>query len=267
MRRAAALLLAAVCAALPVAAQERVGVEIPRPRGLAEDHPPWPLSAELSHPVPGHPHDVLGGIPAFGVLSVNALGCGICRNGFEGDEVALPPGLVFEDVAPRLWDVTGDRLPEVVVVEATAEQGARLAVWGYGGIDSDHRGLHRLAETAFIGQGQRWLAPAAAADFDGDGQIEIAYVDRPHLSRELVFLRLEGGRLTEIARLSGLTDHRIGDRHISAALRACGGPPEVLLADAGWSRLMAVGWRNGRPEARDLGPFSARALVRAADCG
>lgn len=272
MLRAAALLLAAVSAALPAAvpafAQERVGVRIETPRGLAKDHPPWPLSAELSGPVTGHPHDVLGGIPAFGVLSVTALACGACRNGFEGDEVALPPGLVFEDVAPRLWDVTGDGLPEVVVVEATADQGARLAVWAYGGLDSDSRGLHRLAETAFIGQGQRWLAPAAAADFDGDGLIEIAYVDRPHLLRELVFLRLEAGRLTEIARLSGLTDHRIGDRQISAALRACsGGPPEVLLADAAWSRLMAVGWRNGRPEARDLGPFSGRALVRAADCG
>jgi hypothetical protein len=254
-------------AALPVAGQERAGVQRDAPPGLAPDHPPWPLSAELSGPVAGHPHDVLGGIPAFSVLSVTALGCGACRNGFEGDEVTLPRGLVFEDVAPRLWDVTGDGLPEIVVVEATADKGARLAVWAYGGRDSGRHGLHRLAETAFIGQGQRWLAPAAAADFDGDGQIEIAYVDRPHLLRELVFLRLEAGRLTEIARLSGLTDHRIGDRQISAALRDCDGAPEVVLADAGWQRLVAVGWQAGGPVARDLGPFSAKALERAADCG
>ena len=128
MLRAAALLLAAVSAASPAPAQERVGVRIETPRDLAKDHPPWPLSAELSGPVAGHPHDVLGGIPAFGVLSVTALACGACRNGYEGDEVALPPGLVFEDVAPRLWDVTGDGLPEIVVVEATADKGARLAV-------------------------------------------------------------------------------------------------------------------------------------------
>lgn len=267
MLRAAALLLAAVSAASPAPAQERVGVRIETPRDLAKDHPPWPLSAELSGPVAGHPHDVLGGIPAFGVLSVTALACGACRNGYEGDEVALPPGLVFEDVAPRLWDVTGDGLPEIVVVEATADKGARLAVWAYGGWDSDSRGLHRLAETAFIGQGQRWLAPAAAADFDGDGQIEIAYVDRPHLLQQLVFLRLEGGRLTELARLNGLTNHRIGDRQISATLRACGGHPEVVLADAGWQRLVAVGWQAGGPVMRDLGPFSAGALERAGDCG
>lgn len=269
-RRAASVrvaLLLCLLAALPAFGQERVVTGMDRPPGLAPDHPPWPIRAELSAPVAGHPHDVLGGIPAYGALSVTALSCGGCRHGFEGDEVILPPGLVFEDVAPRLWDVTGDGLPEIVVVEATADEGARLAVWAYGGGDSGTRGLHRLAATAFIGQGQRWLAPAAAADFDGDGQIEIAYVDRPHLLHELVFLRLEGGRLAELARLNGVTNHRIGDRQISAALRDCGSGPELLLADAGWSRLMAVGWQDGGPVARDLGPFSAAALERVADCG
>jgi hypothetical protein len=42
-----------------------------------------------------------------------------------------------------------------------------------------------LAATPHIGSANRWLAPIGAADLDGDGRVEIAYVDRPHLARTL----------------------------------------------------------------------------------
>ena len=76
-------------------------------------------------------------------------------------------------------------------------RGAALAIY-------DAQGLR--AATPFIGQPHRWLAPAAIGDLDGDGRVEIAYVDRPHLRRELVFVRLEGDRVVEIARQAGLTN-------------------------------------------------------------
>ena len=43
--------------------------------------------------------------------------------------IDLPERRVFEYIAPRLWDITGDDRPEIVAVESDAEQGARLTVW------------------------------------------------------------------------------------------------------------------------------------------
>ncbi|MHA6346291.1 FG-GAP repeat domain-containing protein [Roseivivax sp. CAU 1761] len=169
----------------------------------------------------------------------------------------LPRAMVFEDLAPRLWDVDGDGAPEVVVVETALDRGARLAIWGPGG---------RRAATAFIGRPNRWLAPAGAADLDGDGRVEIAYVDRPHLARILRLVRLEGDRLVEIASRAGLTNHRIGEDAIAGGLRRCGGRPDLVLADAGWRRLMRVGFDGTALTARDGGPWSAAAAARALAC-
>lgn len=212
-----------------------MAVERPFPDGLAPDHPAWPVAARLEAPTDRYGHDVLGGIPRWGALAVTARACGACRHGSEIHRIDLPAALVFEDVAPRLWDVDGDGRPEIVAVEAHVARGARLAIWSLGA-----GGLARMAATPFIGQANRWLAPAGAADFDGDGRIEIAYVDRPHLARELVFVRLAGDRLQEVARAPGLTNHRIGDAFIAGGLRRCAGGAELVLATSDWTRARIV---------------------------
>jgi hypothetical protein len=170
----------------------------------------------------------------------------ICATGMIAGE-----GYVFEDIAPRLVDLTGDGWNEVIVVRSNVLSGAQLTVYGV------VKGTFRLiAETAPIGR-HRWLAPAGVADFDGDGRVEIAYVDRPHLLKELVFVRLEGDRLVETLRLPGLTNHRIGDAFISGAVRDCGQGPELILASEDWSRIMRV--LNG--QVTDLGPMPATGLT------
>ena len=268
MRRGLALVLALALTATVVSGQvwqpgaSHVETRLPAPEGHDRSRPAWPIAARLSHATDRYDHDVLGGIPPWGVLEVDARACGACRHGTEGASVTLPKDMVFEDVAPRLWDVTGDGRPEIVVVETHIAKGARLAVWSYSDIGAD---LSRLAETGFIGTRHRWLAPVGAGDFDGDGRIEIAYVDRPHLARELVFVRLEGGRLREIARAPGFSAHRIGDTTITAAVRICSDDrAEVLLPDADWTRILAVSMSEGRINVRDLGKLSAARLVRAA---
>jgi len=231
-----------------------VETELPAPEDREEDRPAWPVLARLSGPTDAWDHDVLGGLPAWTYLEVGAVSCGGCRHGYEGGTARLTDGLVFEDVAPRLWDVTGDGRPEIVVVESHPKTGARLAVWIYSDIGGN---LARLAATEFIGQPHRWLAPAGIADFDGDGRLEIAYVDRPHLLKELVFVRLEGDRLVETLRLPGLSNHRIGDSFISGGLRDCGQGPELILASQDWTRVMRV--RSGVAE--DIGPMPAKGLA------
>ncbi len=232
------------------------------PQGQDSAGPAWPIVARLSGATDRYDHDVLGGIPPWSVLEVQALSCGACRSGVTGARAELPADLVFEDVAPRLWNVTGDGRPEIVVVESHIQRGARLAVWA---LSDRGDGLTRLAATDFIGARHRWLAPAGVGDFDGDGRIEIAYVDRPHLAREPMFVRIDGAQLTEVARAPGYSAHRIGDTVITAAVRRCGGD-QVLVPDARWQRLLAVSLQGGQVVQRDMGAMTRTAMARALRC-
>jgi hypothetical protein len=217
------------------------------------------VAAALHRPTGRYPHDVLGGIPAFTRLTVTLRACAGC--GPRTEAAVLAPPWVFEDVAPRLWDADGDGRAEVVVVESHERLGARLAVWGPG-----PAGLRRLAATAPIGTRFRWLAPAGIGDFAGDGRPVIAYVDRPHLAREIVFVRMQGRRLAEIARAPGYSNHRIGETAIASGTRRCGGRDEVVVPRAAGG-LAALRLEGGRIAARDAGPFRGPAdLARALGC-
>ena len=207
------------------------------------------IAADLIQPTDRYDHAILGDALEWGGLRLTVDTCPPCADRrLQTLIVTLPPSRVFEDIEARLADVTGDGLAEVVVVETHVGRGAALAVYD---------GFGRRIATPYIGRPHRWLAPAGIADFDGDGRVEIAYVDRPHLLAELVFVRLEGDRLIETLRLPGLTNHRIGDTAISGGLRDCGLGPELILASKNWSRRMQV--RGG--VARDIGPMPAGGLT------
>jgi hypothetical protein len=190
----------------------------------------------------GYGHDILGDTPEWTELR-------------GPDWVLRAPGGLFEDIAPRVADVTGDGLPEVVAVQTDLQRGARLIVVSANG--------KMLAATRYIGQPHRWMAQAGVGDFDGDGRVEIAYVDRPHLAKELVFLRLAGDELREVARMAGFSNHRIGDTQISGGARNCGRGDELVVASGDWSRVMAV--RIGAAP-RDIGAYSARRMKAALAC-
>lgn len=213
------------------------------------------LDAALVTPTVRYDHAVLGDALEWGALDLSIATCDAAGCKTRADRrvrITLPQDRVFEDVTARVADVDGDGRAEVVVVETDLSLGASLAVYGPEG---------RIAATGFIGRRHRWLAPAGIADFDGDGQVEIAYVDRPHLLAELVYVRQEGSRLVELRRVPDLTNHRIGDSVISGGVRDCGAGPELVLASRDWSRTMLVG-RGITP--RDLGPIDA--MAAAMDC-
>ncbi|WP_281857871.1 FG-GAP repeat domain-containing protein [Litoreibacter halocynthiae] len=170
----------------------------------------------------------------------------------------LPEDRVFEDVAPRLTDVDGDGKPEVVVVETQVNTGAQLAIY-------DETG--KIAATPHIGRANRWLAPVGVADLDGDGQIELAYIDRPHLAKTLRIWRYRDGTLEHVADQPGLTNHRIGERDIGGGLRICGGQVEMITASADWRRVIATRIDGRSFKMRDLGPYkNRRSLADALGC-
>lgn len=219
---------------------------------------PWPVAASLSMPTDRYPHNVLGSIPAFTTLTVSAKVCDDCSQPRIGIRITLDAPLVFEDVAPRLWDVTGDGRPEIVVVQSHEKHGARLTVWTLGMTAAGTPDLTLLASTGFIGTRFRWLAPFGIGDFTGDGKVEIAYVETPHLGKTLRLVGLDGDRLRERAALRGVTNHRIGEETIAGSVRDCAGRVEAVLATGDWQRIVAVSWQDGRLVSRDLGALQGR---------
>ncbi|OUS06816.1 hypothetical protein A9Q96_08605 [Rhodobacterales bacterium 52_120_T64] len=168
---------------------------------------------------------------------------------------------VFEDISPRVADMDGDGLADVVVVETDVNLGASLAIYSLG-----PDGLFKLATTPHIGRAFRWLAPAGIADFDGDGQNDIAYVETPHLGKVLRFWTIQQGNLVEIAAAGELTNHRIGEELISGGARVCDGITEVITANGNWSRLVATRLVDGGLKFADLGDYSPQAMSDALAC-
>lgn len=213
------------------------------------------VSARYDGPTTRYPHGVLGDDIEYDTLVVRLS---------DGREISArwAQDIVFEDLAPRVVDVDGDGAPEVVVVESHETQGARLAIWGI-----RDGALAQIAATPHIGTRFRWLAPVAVADLDGDGRVELAYVDRPHLAKVLRVWRYGAdGALTQVASAEGLTNHRIGWDYIAGGLRNCGQGPEMVLADAGWANVVAVRLADGALTQQVLGAYSPEALERALGC-
>jgi hypothetical protein len=209
------------------------------------------VSAWYDSPTTRYDHGILGDGIEWERLVIEIKALGIFG-------LKLPRNRVFEDIAPRLADLDGDQLPEVIVVETDLALGARLAVYSDKGL---------ISATEFIGQTHRWLAPVGAADLDGDGTVEIAYVDRPHLARELVIVRFRPGKLEPVARFMAVTNHRIGDRDIAGGIRTCAGVPEIVVADAEWREVLAIRFDGARFGVDRLGPVrGARSFSDAMAC-
>lgn len=222
------------------------------------------LTAGYSGPTDRYPHNVLGRIKGWGVLDVDMAACAGCAA--VRVSLRLPERRVFEDIWPRLWDVTGDGRPEVVVVQSDQARGARLVVYG-AGIEQGRPALFQIAATRFLGTRFRWLAPVGVADLDGDGRIELAYVETPHRDKVLRIIRIADGKATAVASLPGVTAHRIGQEGIEAAIRTCGGQAEIVLLSADYRRVVGVSLIDGALQPRDLGPAAdARLPDSAARC-
>ncbi len=206
--------------------------------------------AEYDGPTTRYAHGVLGDAIEHGELVVT-LASG------KRKRLVLPENRVFEDTEPRLFDVDGDGEREVIVVESDQSRGARLAIY-------DANGL--VAATDYIGRSNRWLAPVGvgAADLDGDGSVELAYVDRPHLAKTLRVFRFSKGKLVALGNLPGVTNHRIGERDIAGGIRDCGDGSEMIVADARWTTVLAVRFDGKAFGSRVLGPHRGRASFAAA---
>ena len=85
------------------------------------------VDARYDAPTSRYAHAVLGDEIEYGVLRLKTA---------DGRHITitLAKDRVFEDVAPRVVDVTGDGAAEVVVVESHQSSGARLAIYNSEGL-------------------------------------------------------------------------------------------------------------------------------------
>ena len=123
--------------------------------------------------------------------------------------LTLPDDSVFEDRQPRLADLDGDGIDEIVLVRSYLGRGAALAV-----IALRSEALSIVAETPPTGSLHTWLNPAGIADFDGDGRTDIAYVQMPHVLGLLRVWTLRPDGLVEIASMPDTSNHVMGSPHL-----------------------------------------------------
>ena len=193
--------------------------------------------AFLIGPTRRYRHGILGDDTEAGGLRV-----------VTGDGAALDYELdndsVFEDRRARLVDLDHDGHDEIIVVRSYLDAGATIAVFGVAdGI------LDRIDEAPPIGRPSRWLNPAGAADFDGDGSVEIAYVETPHIGGTLRLLEYQDRELRVDHEEFGFSNHAIGSRvqDLSAVVDWNGdGVLDIVVPDARRNSLKVVTFSGGR---------------------
>ncbi|MDA1100087.1 MAG: FG-GAP-like repeat-containing protein [Proteobacteria bacterium] len=203
-------------------------------------------AAWLTGPTRRYDHGVLGD-------AVEASGLRVQNRAGQTLSFTLSAESVFEDRQVRLADLNGDGGDELLVVRSYLNAGAALAVLRPG-----VNGLAVVAETAPIGLPHRWLNPAAVADFDGDGRVEIAVVVTPHIGGVLKLYELRQNRL-RLERLheewsaNGFSNHVSGSRiQAMAAVVDWGEGPVLHLPNAQRNGLRQVYFADGGYQIHNL---------------
>ena len=195
---------------------------------------------------------------------IEASGLAVIDRAGKRYNLKLDKNSVFEDRKVRIADLDKDGQEELIVVRSYLDDGAALAVYGVRGNE-----LVSIAETPSIGLSNRWLNPAIVADVDNDGELEIAYVETPHIGGILHVLALRKDKLVYKYRSTYTSNHGIGSRiqELAAAVDWNGdGISDIAVPNANRSAIKIFSYAKHKPqllETIDLGNRILSAIVAA----
>jgi FG-GAP-like repeat len=156
----------------------------------------------------------------------------------------LPLDQGFVDLAPRLVDLDGDKAPEIVVVKGQVGVGVSLVV-----IKLESDGFHIAAESAPSGGAGAWMKLAGIADFNGDGQPDLAAVINPGADGHLIFYTYVRGYLQPLMIATDISNHAPG---LAVADMSVAGDfdgdktVDLAIPSADRMRLRLLSFRNGQ---------------------
>lgn len=179
-----------------------------------------PITVQLEEQTRDYPHDALGSANHARVLAITERRPSPPTTeakpvAAETTRIPAGEGAVFEDREPRLVDLDGDGVPEILVVRSYRDRGSALA------IVARRDGRWRVvAETPPDGEPFRWLNPIVLGPGPKGPSGLFALVRRPHLDGTLQLWRLAKDTLTLVAERAGYANHVFGSaaQDLSAAL-------------------------------------------------
>jgi hypothetical protein len=169
----------------------------------------------------------------------------------------LPINRVFEDLTPRLVDLDKDGKDELILIESDALRGSSVVVLG---LQSDK--LVELARSPPTGSTFRWLNIVGAADFDGDGKLDVAAITTPHIGGTLKLYHYRPPQLVAYASTMDVSNHLMGspEQRLAVIVPLQNVRPTVIVPDMSLKALHALRWQaNGQwLELSDVMPLSAK---------
>jgi hypothetical protein len=220
--------------AQPAEAQQR----IPESQVVAGQHDlAW---VWLGSPTRRYPHGALGSPVHAGSVHAQVKAR---SGGWQIVELTLPLNRVYEDRVPRIVDLDRDGREEILLIEADALRGASLVVLGIDPTQDKPR-LVELARGPYAGSTFRWLNPVGVADFDGDGQLDLATVTTPHIGGVLQLLHFRPPALVPFARALDVSNHRMGalEQDLAVIVMQPDQRPTIVLPDMTRRALHALRW-------------------------
>jgi hypothetical protein len=153
---------------------------------------------------------------------------------------------VYEDLLPRLIDLDGDGRDELILIESNFQSGSAIVVLGILTKEGGLPYLGELARSPSVGTSFRWLNPVGAADFDGDGRLDLAAVITPHIGGVLTLYRYKPPHLVAFASVTDVSNHRMGatEQRMAAIIRSKQHGPAIILPNMELTALYAFRW-NG----------------------
>ena len=158
---------------------------------------------------------------------------------------ALDESMVFEDITPRMADLDGDGIAEIITIVSSLTEGSALAVFKF-----DGQLLKLAGQTPFIGRTHRWLNVISVGDFSGAGKTDIAIVVTPHIGGPLQIWRYENSSLKLVHSEGRYSNHAVGSTAMGLAeIADVNGDavPDVIVPKAGRRAVQVITFKDDRP--------------------